>query len=222
VLKGDNVLVKMMNLLQAIFINGSLWEKKFMYKIHHFGQHIILKMTHKRYIILGHKRNWVQRYSIEPNGQVAQVKAQLESNTCNFLTMVKGMLQVQHTGISYDNFPNYIVNGKFKVRGSYMPSPNDRVQPHHFVIIFHLYVIFSIFSSPDLLLFFSFNFFLALSLVSFPLILAMADLWHARVLLQLCADLEDNEKDEHFLWFCCSMQLIKTVHEPHSKSRLGR
>jgi len=55
VLKGDNVLVKMMNLLQAIFINGSLWEKKFMYKIHHFGQHIILKMTHKRYIILGHK-----------------------------------------------------------------------------------------------------------------------------------------------------------------------
>ncbi len=73
------------------------------------------------------------------------------------------MLQVQPNGVSYDNYPNYIVNSKFKVRGSYMPSPNDRVQPHHFVIIFHLYVIFSIFWSPDLLLFFSLYFFLALS-----------------------------------------------------------
>jgi hypothetical protein len=35
-----------------------------MYKIHHFGQHIILKITHKGCIILAHKRNWVQRYSI--------------------------------------------------------------------------------------------------------------------------------------------------------------
>jgi hypothetical protein len=111
------------------------------------------------------------------------VKAQLESNMCNYLTMVKGMPQVQHNGFSYDSYPNYIVNVKFKVSGSYMPSPNDRVQPHHFVIIFHLYVIFSIFSKLDLLLFFSFYFFLAFSLVSFPLILAMADLWHARVLL---------------------------------------
>ncbi len=119
----------------------------------------------------------------EPNGQVAQVKAQLESNTCNYLTTVKGMPQVQHNGFSYDSYPNTIVNVKFKVRSSYTPTPNNRVQPHHFVIIFHLYVIFSNFLSLDLLLFFSFNFFLALSLVIFPLILAMADLWHARVLL---------------------------------------
>jgi hypothetical protein len=41
--------------------------------------------------------------------------------------------------------------------------------------------------------------FLSISIVNFSLVLAMASLWHVKVLLQLCAKPEDDKKNEWFV-----------------------
>jgi hypothetical protein len=56
---------------------------------------------------------------------------------------------------------------------------------------FYFYFLIESFSSSDFL-----SCFLFVSIVSFSLVLAMANLWHVKVLLQLCAKLEDDEKNE--------------------------
>lgn len=79
------------------------------------------------------------------------------------------------------------------------------------IFTFYLYVIFPI--STCALIFSYFSFFADCELV----ILAMAQEWHATLLMQLQVNLDDDEKDEQFLVVLQSSKI--NVHQMHGGSR---